>query len=121
MPPIKACNHTATDSSCIDMTVFSTDICARIMTQLCRPTVLLRARHLSAADCHRFLLFEYLSLSVFVYYGVFSITITPNMPVPVSPMSLPPTALGVGSPACGMSSRFSVWLRFDWLDWLADY
>ena len=31
--------------------------------------------------CGRFLLFEYLSLSVFVYYGVFSITITPNMPV----------------------------------------
>ena len=29
----------------------------------------------------RFLFFEYLSLSVFVYYGVFSITITPNMPV----------------------------------------
>ena len=29
----------------------------------------------------RFLFFEYLSLSVFTYYGIFSIAITPNMPV----------------------------------------
>ena len=29
----------------------------------------------------RFLFFEYLSLSVFTYYGIFSISITPNMPV----------------------------------------
>ncbi len=31
--------------------------------------------------CCRFLFFEYLSLSVFTYYGIFSIAITPNMPV----------------------------------------
>jgi hypothetical protein len=29
----------------------------------------------------RFLFFEYLALSIFVYLGIFSICITPNMPV----------------------------------------
>lgn len=29
----------------------------------------------------RFLLFEYLALSIFVYFGILSICITPNMPV----------------------------------------
>ena len=33
------------------------------------------------AVLRRFLFFEYLSLSVFTYYGIFSISITPNMPV----------------------------------------
>ncbi len=34
----------------------------------------------SLASC-RFLFFEYLSLSIFVYFGILSICITPNMPV----------------------------------------
>ena len=35
---------------------------------------------LNEPDC-RFLFFEYLALSIFVYFGILSICITPNMPV----------------------------------------
>lgn len=30
---------------------------------------------------YRFLFFEYLALSIFVYFGIWSICVTPNMPV----------------------------------------
>lgn len=39
----------------------------------------LREQHCNAS--RRFLFFEYLSLSIFVYFGILSICITPNMPV----------------------------------------
>jgi hypothetical protein len=42
--------------------------------------LMLLLKYVNKSDC-RFLFFEYLALSIFVYFGILSICITPNMPV----------------------------------------
>ena len=64
------------------------------------------------AVARRFLFFEYLSLSVFTYYGIFSIAITPNMPVR-SVSELRNVGLARGLHSCVSWCTYALWFHMD--------